>query len=185
MRRVRGILAALALLTGASAGVAAAASPPATPTPVPGARLDGSFLLAGRIRVSGFIRGEHTGQTLLRTWQFKAGCPSGPCQTVTLTRPRPRGFDTVVLQQAQPGYYVGQGFFYAPLRCSGRIYRPGERVPFKITVTVTTAVMRAGVLTAVRLYTTYVNPVRDNLTPCVAVLGHDSATYHGHIVASS
>jgi hypothetical protein len=176
------LLAAAAML---GAGPAAAATPGAPP-PVPGARLQGSFLLAGLVRVSGHIRGEHSGQTVLRTWQFQPGCPSGPCQTVTLTRPRPRGFDTVVLQQVQPGYYSGQGLFYAPLRCSGRTYRPGERVPFRITVTVTQTVTdAAGVLVASRLYTTYVNPRRVNLTRCVAVLGHDSATYHGHIVAGS
>jgi hypothetical protein len=146
--------------------------------------LQGSFLLAGRIKVTGHVRGEHTGQTVLRTWQFQPDCPAGPCQTVTLTRPRSGGVDTVVLQQTKPGYYVGRGHFDAPLRCAGRVYRRGERVPFKITVIVTTAITDAnGVLVAGRLYTTYVNPVRINVTRCVAVLGHDAATYHGHIVA--
>jgi len=172
----------VALLAAVACVLVSAAPAAANGGPVPGAALQGSFLLAGRVKVQGHIRGEHTGQTVLRTWQFQPGCPSGPCQTVTLTRPRAGGIDTVVLQQVQPGYYVGRGSYYAPLSCAGKIYRPGERVPFTITVTVTTAVTVNGVLTAGRLYTTYSNPIRFNLTPCVAVLGHDSASYHGHIV---
>jgi hypothetical protein len=172
----------VALLVAIVSALTSAAPAGASGGPVPGAALQGSYLLAGRVKVQGHIRGEHSGQSVLRTWRFQPGCPSGPCPTVTLTRPRAGGVDTVLLKQMQPGYYVGHGSYFAPLRCAGKIYRPGERVPFTITVTVTTAVTINGVLTAGRLYTTYANPIRFNLTPCVAVLGHDSASYHGHIV---
>jgi hypothetical protein len=65
--------------------------------------------------------------------------------------------------------------FYAPLRCSGRIYPRGQEIPFRITVRVTATNGTA----ASAISATYVNRERTNLTPCIGVLGHDSARYVG------
>ena len=76
------------------------------------------------------------------------------------------------------GLKPGAGLF-APLRCAGRTYRHGERVPFTITVRITAAASVNGVIVATRLRATYVNRTRINLTPCVVAPGHDAATYRG------
>ena len=82
-----------------------------------------------------------------------------------------------------PGYYVGFSNFYRGLRCGSRIYGRGERVPFRITVRITQALVSSDTIVASRIRASYRNQVRYNLTPCVAYLGHDSASYHGHVVA--
>jgi hypothetical protein len=89
---------------------------------------------------------------------------------VILVRQRANGTDRLTLHKDGPNAYAGAGRFYAPLRCAGRIYRPGQSVPFKITVHVTATD---------HLNATYVNGTRINLTPCIAVLGHDAARYTG------
>jgi hypothetical protein len=57
-------------------------------------------------------------------------------------------------------------------------------VPYTITVRVTAAAIAAGVDAATRVSAVYTNRSRTNLTPCVAVPGHDAATYHGHLIVS-
>jgi hypothetical protein len=131
------------------------------------------------------IPGEHRGQVVSRVWSFTPTCPTGGCDTVVLTRPRPRGSDRVLLTRVRPGVYKGTGHFYAPLKCGARMYRPGERVPFTITVSVATVTVENGTPTVTRIAATYVSPRRDNLTPCVAVLGHDAARYHGYLLPPS
>lgn len=167
---------ALALLGVAPAAVASSPVPTAT------ARLGGTFVLAGTVTVASNVRGEHKGQGLHRTWDFTPGCATGPCPTVTLVRPRAAGTDHLVLSQKSPGYYVGYSSFYRPLRCGSRIYARGERVPFRITVRVTQALVINGQIIASRINASYRNQVRYNLTACVAYLGHDAASYHGHVV---
>jgi hypothetical protein len=149
------------------------------------ARLHGSFLLAGRVTVAKNVSGEHVGENVLRTWTFTSSCRTGECATVSMVRPRAGGTDSLVLHLRAPGYYVGQGSFSAPLRCGNQTYRNGEAVPFTITVRVTAAVVVGGVDAATRVGASYANRSRTNRTPCVAVLGHDAATYHGHLVLSS
>jgi hypothetical protein len=88
---------------------------------------------------------------------------------------RANGTDTLTLQQNRAGTYAGSGLFYAPLRCSGRVYPRGQKIPFRITVRVTAT----NGTTATAISATYVNRKRLNLTPCIGVLGHDSARYVG------
>ena len=158
-----------------------AGAPIAPPSPRL-ARLQGSFLLAGLVTVAVRVSGEHRGETVLRTWTFASRCPSGPCATVGLLRARGRAQDALVLHRSAPGYYVGTGAFSAPLQCGQRVYRNGALVPFTITVRITAAGMLNGTVLATRVQATYTNRERVNLTPCVGVLGHDAATYHGHLL---
>jgi hypothetical protein len=176
-RRLAGFAAAA--VCALAAGPAALA---ASPAPTGTAHLGGSFVLAGTVTAADNVRGEHAGQSLHRTWTFTPGCATGACATVTLVRPRAGGTDTLTLTRRAPGYYVGSSSFYRPLRCGSRIYQRGERVPFRIAVRVTLAIMSNGQDIASRINASYRNQVRYNLTPCVAYLGHDAASYHGHIV---
>jgi hypothetical protein len=163
---------AAAVLTGA--GAAAAQVDPSTT-----ARLEGQFSITGQITVAVRIRGEQVGQRVLRTWTFTPLCAARGCEQVELVRQRQGGTDAVLLNLQAPDYYVGQGRFFAPLRCGGRRHARGESVPFTIAVQITGARVVAGVAVASQLQATYVNPRRVNRTRCVAVPGHDGATYTG------
>ena len=145
------------------------------------ARLQGSFRMTGRVTTAFNVRGEHVGQRVARLWTFTSTCPSGPCQTVGLLRTRGKGSDSLTLHQNAPGYYVGNGSFYVPLRCGSRIYGRGELVPFRIVVHVTSAIDQNGVVVAGTINASYLNRQRVNLTPCVALKSHDAATYHGQL----
>jgi hypothetical protein len=158
--------AVVAFLAALAASAALAAGAAAQPPP----QLQGTFLMTGTVTVADNVRGEHVGQVVQRTWTFTPLCPTLPCGTVQLVRQRRTGLDALTLHETYPGSYTGAGRYYAPLRCAGRIYRPGQEVPFTITVQVTDT----GQLSA-----TYVNRSRINLTPCIGVLGHDSARYTG------
>ena len=158
---------------------AAAAATPAPP--FPDARLQGSFELAGRVTAAHAVRGEHVGQTITRLWSFTSTCPSGQCAQVALVRSRAAGSDSVVLRRTGPGHYRGSGSFFLPLRCAGRVFAQGEQVPFTISVQITLAVPFGSDTVATRVRATYVNRRRINRTPCVAALGHDAASYHGHL----
>jgi hypothetical protein len=98
---------------------------------------------------------------------------------VQVLRTRINGSDTVVLNLRPGGFYAGRGIFYLPLRCAGRRYRHGEQVLFKLTVRVTGKAVVNGTVIATGIVATYRNRTRKNLTPCVAVLGHDAASYSG------
>lgn len=148
-----------------------------------GPRLVGKFAIAGTVTVAHDIPGERAGSHFLRTWTFIAPCPTGTCNAATLVRGRANGSDRISLRRRTPGYYVGRGRFYAPARCGGRTYTKGVLVPFTIAVRVTAGRITAGVLVATRVRASYADTGRVNLTPCVAALGHDAATYHGHAVA--
>ena len=174
-------IGAVAIGTLASTAAPAAAATPPAPTPA-AARLEGQFLLAGRITVAKNVRGEHVGQNVTRTWTFTPGCPVGVCTTIGLSRRRSGGTDNLTLSLRSPGYYVGNGRFFAPLRCGGRTIRKGASVPFSITVRVTVATLAGSDVVATRINAAYTNRSRGNLTNCVAFLGHDAATYHGHVV---
>jgi hypothetical protein len=127
------------------------------------------------------VRGEHVGQTITRLWSFTSTCPSGQCAQVALVRSRAGGSDSVVLRRIDPGRYRGSGSFFLPLRCAGRVYARGEQVPFTVTVQITLAVPFGSGTVVTRVSATYVNRRRINRTPCVAALGHDAASYHGHL----
>jgi hypothetical protein len=144
-------------------------------TPAGDALLKGAFQMSGRVTVAANVRGERVGQVVTRTWTFNPQCATAPCATVQLVRGRAGGTDTITLGQTPSGTYAGAGVFYAPLRCSGHIYPRGQEIPFRITVRVTaTNGTEASAISA-----TYVNRQRTNLTPCIGVLGHDSARYTG------
>ncbi|MBV8952524.1 MAG: hypothetical protein JO179_00210 [Solirubrobacterales bacterium] len=175
-------LGALAMPAGGLTGSAlGAGGSPVDPT-LGLARLQGQFLLSGRVTAVR-VRGERTGQRVTRSWGFASPCPVGPCPTLLLVRQRVIGGDSLALQQRGPGYYTGSGSFYVPLRCGGRTYPAGELVPFSIAVRVTKATRDAsGVLVASAISARYTNRYRRNLTPCVAVTGHDAALYQGQLV---
>ncbi len=176
-------LAAPALAVGAATPAARAA---ATDPVLGAARLVGTFELAGRITTAVRVTGEHKGQNVIRTWSFLPGCSVGPCRTIGLLRVRSGGSDKVKLTRKRPGYYVGSGSFYAPLKCGGKTYRRGEAVPFTVTVTITSALRDpTGALVATRVNATYTNKSRRNLTRCVDFPGHDAASYHGHVLLGS
>jgi len=177
---------ALAAIVGALAAAATLGALPASAVTAPaGPRLEGMFLMAGRVSVATRIPGERVGQTVLRTWTFIAPCPVGTCISAVLVRTRGSGGgrDTLTLRRRNPGYYTGSGRFYAPLRCGIKTYPRGELVPFTITVRITSATPGADP-TATRINATYANRSRTNLTPCFSVLGHDAADYHGHLLGA-
>lgn len=175
---------ALAATVSAAAAAAGLGALPASAVTAPaGPRLDGKFLMAGRVSVATRIPGERAGQTLLRTWTFIAPCPVGTCTRAILVRTRGSGHDTLTLRRRKPGSYTGSGRFYAPLRCGARTYPRGEMVPFTIAVRVTASSAGASV-TATRINATYSNRSRTNLTPCFSELGHDAADYHGHLLGA-
>ena len=152
------------------AGLDAVAEFAPTAAAQPAPQLQGAVQMTGTVTVAKNVRGKHVGEVVHRTWTFTPQCPTTPCPTVQLVRQRASGTDTLILHQTSPTTYAGAGRFDAPLRCSGRVYPSGQAVPFKITVRLTsTGQLRA----------TYVNRKRANLTPCIGVLGHDSARYVG------
>ena len=179
------LLAPLALALAGGAAIpatAALAQPPSAPSPTD-ARLEGSFLLAGQVTVAKNVRGEHVGEHVTRVWRFTSLCPAGQCQTVVLVRRRHAGTDTVTLERRAPGHYAGKGRFSAPLVCGGQRYPRGALIPFTITVRIDAAIVQNGAVVAGRVSATYTNRRRVNRTPCLAGLGHDAATYHGHLLA--
>jgi hypothetical protein len=168
--------------TGATTATPAAAAPRPVPPAIAAARLQGQFLLEGRVTKAKHIPGERVGQVVSRTWTFNPTCPSGTCDRIQLVRARASGTDTLVLRRRRPGYYVGAGTFFAPLRCGPRVYPQGAAVPFTVTVTVTASLDAPTGLVASRVNATYENRSRRNRTPCVGILGHDAATYHVHLL---
>jgi hypothetical protein len=166
------------------AAIASAAVGSAQAQASPRARLQGTFTMAGLVTVARHVPGEQAGQHVTRTWTFTPACPAGPCTTVQVVRTRINGSDTVVLHLRPGGFYAGGGIFYVPLGCAGRRYPHGEQVPFKLTVRVTGKTFVNGTVIATRLAATYRNRARKNLTPCVAVLGHDAARYGGTLVSA-
>jgi hypothetical protein len=168
----------------AACGAPAAAGAAVNPL-IAGARLDGQFLLAGRITKATNVRGEHKGQTVSRTWTFASTCATGPCATLDLTRTRQTGTDRIVLALTNGGSYKGTGSFYAPLRCGGRTYNRGELVPFTVSVTVSAAVRTDLGIYATRVTATYSNRLRINRTRCVTSPSNEAVAYHGHLVPAS
>ena len=178
-RLITGRLVA-ALLAAASAGWILAA--PSTAQPIlPAQQLQGTFHMSGTVTVAVNIPGEWPGQPVTRTWTFTPLCSTAPCAKVELLRRRATGTDTVMLHAIGPRAYTGVGRFNAPLRCTGRLYRPGEIVPFTIRVTVTATTRADTGIAASAIRATYVNTSRLNLTPCIGVFGHDAARYTGQL----
>ncbi len=181
-RRPRARSGAVVALVGCAvlATAAAASGQP----PVPATQLQGTFQMAGTVTDAQYVRGEHVGETVQRSWTFTPLCSVGTCPTVRLVRNRARGIDRLTLTAVGPRAYAGTAQFYAPLRCAGRIQRPGQAIPFQIRVHVTAIGPAPGGGTmATAITATYTNTSRLNLTRCVAVLGHDAASYTGTLAA--
>lgn len=173
-------------------GLFAIAAPPGLASPIapprPGsARLQGKFKMNGTVTVAENIRGEHRGEKVIRAWTFTPLCSRGVCATIKLVRTRGGGAtDTVKLHRRAPGFYQGPGSFYAPLRCGGTTWPRGQFVRFTIAVKILSASEQNGTVIATRIKGSYANNrPRYNRTPCVAVLGHDAATYKGQLVPSA
>ncbi|HEY6398657.1 MAG TPA: hypothetical protein VIX82_14515 [Solirubrobacteraceae bacterium] len=139
--------------------------------------------MTGLVTVAHNVPGEQVGQQVTRTWTFAPVCPTGPCHTVQVVRTRINGSDSVFLHLRTGGVYFGRGAFFLPLGCAGHRYPHGEQVLFKLTVRVTGKTVVNGTVIAARVSATYRNRARKNLTPCVAVLGHDAARYSGTLIA--
>ena len=183
-RRLRSRALGIVLAATALAYAAVAASAVAQPAPV-SSRLVGTYQMTGRVTAAKFVRGEHVGEVVSRTWTFTPLCATGPCAQVRLFRGRRTATDTLILTQTAPGHYSGTGRFFAPLKCAGTVYSTGEEVPFQINVQVrATTTAPDGTVLAQQITATYVNKSRLNLTPCVIVLGHDAARYTGTVVTS-
>jgi len=172
VRRIAPILCLVAL-----SGTAVALADPGTS---PDGRLQGSFVLDGRVTVAHNVRGERAGQRLRRRWSFNSTCASGPCDTVDLRRGRSSGAaDEVTLTRRDVGLYSGSGVFYQALSCHHRRYKRGGRVPFVIRVRVARTATVQGTAFATAISATYVNARRQNLTRCSGFIGHDAARYTG------
>jgi hypothetical protein len=146
------------------------------------ARLEGGYILNGRVTVATAVRGEHVGEHLTRRWKFTPTCSTASCPQVGLTRGRSPTANEVVLRRVAPGRYRGSGIFYRPLRCGRRLYARGEKAPFTITVRVTAAVDFDGVIVATAIHARYASPRRINLTRCVLPPTRESAVYRGHLI---
>jgi hypothetical protein len=173
------LLAPLALVALALSAPAASGQP----SPAP---LQGTFAMSGHVTVAVHVKGEHAGQSISRMWTFTPLCSATPCGSVSLTRSRLGGSDTLTLALQPSGNYIGTGRFYAPLRCRGRVRARGEAVPFTITVQITaTTRTSAGALVTTGIAATYTNRKRTNLTRCVALPSYDSATYVGTLTTTT
>ena len=168
-------LAAILVVILAAALPAGALAQPVAPAQ----QLQGTFQMTGSVTAASNVLGEQVGDAVQRTWTFTPLCAVGYCATVRLVRQRATGTDTVLLHATGPTTYRGTGRFYAPLRCSGRTYHPGQVVPFRIAVRVTATAPLGTATVVTAISATYLNRSRINLTPCIGVLGHDAARYTG------
>jgi hypothetical protein len=146
------------------------------------ARLEGGYVLKGRVTVATAVRGEHVGEHLTRRWTFTPTCSTGSCRQIGLTRGRRGAANELWLRRVAPGRYRGSGVFYRPLRCGRRLYQHGEKAPFTIAVRITAAVDFEGVIVATAIHARYVSRKRINLTPCVLPPTRESAVYRGHLI---
>lgn len=176
MKGAAGAAAALALIV---SGVA-----PASGQAMRG-RLQGTFTMHGRLTSVQDVYGEHQGQRVSRTWTFLPQCASGSCRRVLLERQRSGRhiLNVLMLRRRALGRYVGRGSFWVPLRCEGHLVRHGGRATETITIRVTGTTMVGTTRFATTIRATYQNPSRENLTRCPGGIGHDAATYRGHLAS--
>jgi PKD repeat protein len=163
------------------AHVHAASSPPAAPD----ARVTGTFEMLARVTVAKHVRGEHVGQSLRRRWLISPqSCTGNVCQALDLDRERSAGIDEpLVLHRVAAGTYTGSGSFYVALKCKHKTYPHGSRAPYRITLTVSSAVSVQGIAFARGVTATYRNSKRSDSTPCV-LRSHDAARYTGNATSA-
>ncbi len=169
--------AATALIASfAAPGLASADSPDAG-----SARLQGSFVMKGKVTRADGVRGEHTGKRVKRTWSFNSKCNGAACANVVLHKRRGGGHtDKLILHRTSPGMYSGKGRFYFPIRCAGVVDNRGGEVRFKVTVRIRQTTSIQGKPFASKLSAKYENPKRINHTECQGQsLGRDGARYTG------
>jgi hypothetical protein len=147
------------------------------------ARLQGIYTADGLVTHAVGVRGEYVGEHVTRKWEFTPMCAVGACPTVELTRQRgsrtSRLFNRLILYRQQPGYYTGRGTFTIPIRCGRRVVKRGQRVPFTITLTITSAAAVGTTVLATGFTATYRNTHRIGLTRCYNPPSYDSAHYVG------
>jgi PKD repeat protein len=175
---------ALCAVVVASLGAASHAAVPARKQHRPrglDARVIGTFNMVAHVTVATNVRGEHVGQVLHRVWEIvPERCRQNVCQSLQLDRERSAGLHNhLTLRRVSKGYYVGRGVFYVRLRCQGRVYRSGSRVPFTITLTVRQVTRIQGFAFARNISATYNNPARSDSTPCPLGPSHDAGRYSG------
>jgi len=154
-----------------------ASSPPAALD----ARVTGTFQMFARITAATNVRGEHVGQSLKRRWLISPqSCAGNVCQALDLDRERSAGIDeSLTLRRVAAGTYAGSASFYVALRCKHKTYPHGSRAPYRITLTVSSAVSVQGITFARGITATYQNSKRSDSTPCVLGRSHDAARYTG------
>lgn len=174
--------AVLALGAGAPARALALVVKPARVHRPVDARVIGTFVMVARVTAARNVRGERAGQLLVRRWRIVSrGCSGSVCKTLALDRERSAArHDHLTLHRVRAGRYSGRGVFYAALRCRGRTYRRGSRVPYRITLSVQATATVEGIAFARRISASYENPKRSDVTPCPLGPSHDAAVYAGH-----
>jgi PKD repeat protein len=127
------------------------------------------------------VPGEHVGQSLRRRWHISPqSCAGSVCQALELDRERSAGIhESLTLRRVAAGTYTGTSSFYVALRCKNRTYPHGSRAPYRITLTVNSAVTVQGITFARTISATYQNSKRSDSTPCVLDPSHDAARYTG------
>lgn len=185
-RRPRGrtVPAAAAALTALAAGLLCATGVAAGGT-APAPRLQGTFAMTARVTTAVRVRGEHRGQVLHRVWVFvPERCSASGCRSARLIRQRGRDFHArLTLHRTASGSYEGSGSFYVALRCRGRRYPHGSRVPYTISVRIAGTTTVGTVPYATAVTGTYLNRRRTDSTPCPLGPSHDAAAYTGTVTA--
>lgn len=173
------VIANTAILLFAATAATAASAKGAVPRI--DARVAGAFQMQARVTEAVNVRGEHLGQRLRRDWTIAPrGCEGSVCARLSVRRQRSAGLqETLTLKRTGIGAYAGSSSFYAPLRCRGRTYRHGMRVPYRITLAIVGTETVQAIMFARRIIATYTNLRRFDTTPCSLAPSHDAALYTG------
>lgn len=147
------------------------------------ALLRGTFTMKGKITVASHVHGERSGQHVTRSWSFYPSCSSGGCPSVVLKRFRSGShvLDKITLKRKHPGVYQGSHRFWLTLKCNGARVKKGGYANETIKVKILHAISNGGTKVASAIHATYNNPSRYNKTHCPGGIGHDAATYSGHL----
>ncbi|MHB8659906.1 MAG: PKD domain-containing protein [Solirubrobacteraceae bacterium] len=170
-----------AVIAGVGGSARAAGLVRAQSSRVVDARVLGSFAMVARVTVATNVPGERVGERLRRRWTiFPERCAQSTCRLLRLDRQRSAGRHArVTLHRVGVGRYEGRGSFYVGLRCLGRTYRYGSRVPYRITLTVRGTTKVQGIAFARWITASYSNPSRSDTTPCPLGPSRDAARYSG------
>ncbi len=153
---------------------------PALPAAID-ARPTGTFAMLAYVTSAMNVPGEHVGQSLRRRWALSPeSCAESVCEALNLDRERSAGVtELLALRRVAVGTYTGTGSFYVPLRCKNRTYTHGSRAPYRITLTIRSAVTVQDIGFARTITAAYQNSTRSDSTPCVLDPSHDAARYSG------